>query len=194
MYLQNHDLKYQRAERYENVRQKAVWNSVIMGDISGAGSGCYSERSQQLTSGRRRVDGAIHRAAGLQLLEECRALGGCPTGEARIIQGYRLPAKWVIHTVGPVWDGGNSGEEVMLESAYRNSLELAVEYGLQSIAFPRVSIGAYGFPVGRASIIAVRTISEFIASHGTITNIRLICFNETALLSYSKALDELFQR
>lgn len=140
------------------------------------------------------VDGAIHRAAGLQLLEECSILGGCPTGEARITQGYRLPARWVIHTVGPVWDGGNSGEEVMLESAYRNSLELAVEYELQSIAFPGISIGAYGFPVGKASVIAVRTISEFLASNDTLTDIRLICFNETALLSYSKALDELFPR
>lgn len=94
----------------------------------------------------------------------------------------------------PCGDGGNSGEELLLESAYRNSLELAMEYGLQSIAFPGISIWAYGFPMRKASIIAVRTISEFLASHGTITDIRLICFNEIALLSYSKALDELFQR
>jgi O-acetyl-ADP-ribose deacetylase (regulator of RNase III) len=168
--------------------------SVIMGDIVEQEVDAIVNAANNSLLGGGGVDGAIHRAAGLKLLEECRTLGGCPTGEARITQGYRLPAKWVIHTVGPVWDGGNSGEELLLESAYRNSLELAVEYGLQSIAFPGISIGAYGFPVGKASIIAVRTISEFLASHGILTDIRLICFNETALLSYSKALDELFQR
>lgn len=111
------------------------------------------------------VDGAIHRAAGKQLLEECRTLHGCRTGEAKITGAYKLPCKYVIHTPGPVWHGGNHGEPELLANCYRNSLQVAVEYGIRRIAFPSISTGVYHFPVQLAAKIAVRTVLEFIAAH-----------------------------
>ncbi|SES84225.1 O-acetyl-ADP-ribose deacetylase (regulator of RNase III), contains Macro domain [Methanococcoides vulcani] len=137
------------------------------------------------------VDGAIHAAAGPQLLEECRTLKGCPTGEAKITSGYRLPAKWVIHTVGPIWRGGTSGEDEMLARCYRNSLKLAVRNGVRTIAFPSISTGAYGFPVDRASRIAVREIADFLGKDSSIEKVLIVCFNERAFDSYSRALEEL---
>ncbi len=168
--------------------------SVIMGDIVEQEVDAIVNAANNSLLGGGGVDGAIHRAAGPQLLEECRLIGGCPTGEARITGGYRLPSKWVIHTVGPVWKGGNSGEEILLENAYRNSLGLAAEYGIGSVAFPGISIGAYGFPVGRASLIAVRTIQSFLGKGSTLTDIRLVCFNEASYSSYSTALDSLLRK
>lgn len=136
------------------------------------------------------VDGAIHRAAGPRLLEECRKIGGCPTGEARITRGYDLPAKWVIHTVGPVWRGGMYDEDKMLYRAYQSSLELAQQYEMNSIAFPGISIGAYGFPVGRAAGIAVRSVRDFLMEADTINEVILVCYNQTSFDRYSAALED----
>jgi O-acetyl-ADP-ribose deacetylase (regulator of RNase III) len=133
------------------------------------------------------VDGAIHRAAGPELLEECREIGGCPTGEARITRGYRLPAKHVIHTVGPVWHGGDRGEAELLASCYRSSLRLAVEHGIRSIAFPAISCGVYGYPVDAATRIAVREVSKF---QGPIERAIFVCFGDDVYGAYQHALDQ----
>ena len=166
--------------------------SVIMGDIVEQEVDAIVNAANNSLLGGGGVDGAIHKAAGPQLLEECKTLGGCPTGEARITSGYRLPAKWVIHTVGPFWEGGNSGENIMLGNAYMNSLILAAEHGLKSIAFPGISTGAYGFPVERASVIAAGTIQSFLGTWSTLKDIRMVCFSDRAYLSYSLAVDALF--
>jgi O-acetyl-ADP-ribose deacetylase len=132
------------------------------------------------------VDGAIHRASGPELLEECRRIGGCPTGEARITKGYRLPAKHVIHTVGPVWRGGASGERELLASCYRNSLRLAVEHGVKTIAFPAISCGVYGFPAWEAARVAFDAIENFDAPD--LRRVILTCFNDEICAALARAL------
>lgn len=135
------------------------------------------------------VDGAIHRAAGPRLLEECRALGGCPTGEARITNGYDLPARHVIHTVGPRWKGGGRGEEALLRSCYRSSLDLAAKHGLRSIAFPSISTGAYGYPIEEAAPAAVGTVGDWLAGRpGELELVRFVLFSERDLAVYREAL------
>ena len=124
------------------------------------------------------VDGAIHRAAGPGLLEECRRIGGCPTGEARITAGHRLPAKYVIHTVGPVWNGGGRNEEMLLASCYRNSLALAEQHAVESIAFPAISTGAYRFPAEAAARIALRECTGFLQRSHRIRQIWFACFDQ----------------
>jgi O-acetyl-ADP-ribose deacetylase (regulator of RNase III) len=136
------------------------------------------------------VDGAIHRAAGKQLLAECRTLNGCRTGEAKITKGYDLPAKFVIHTVGPVWNGGTNKEELLLENCYKNSLSLAVEHGIKTIAFPAISTGVYSFPVERASQIAVNTVKEFLKNNPSIEQVIFCCFDESTLNIYKKLLNQ----
>lgn len=136
------------------------------------------------------VDGAIHKAAGPELLEECRKLHGCPTGEAKITKGYLLPAKWIIHTVGPIWQGGKNGEENLLASCYRKSLELAREYGIKTIAFPAISTGAYGFPSEKAATIAVSQIKQFLQENENPELVFLVCFNLKTCKCLNKALNE----
>ena len=131
------------------------------------------------------VDGAIHRAAGPELKDYCRGLGGCPTGEARISPGFRLPARWVIHTVGPVWHGGDQGEAALLERCYRNSFELALEHGVKSIAFPAISTGVYGFPKARAAAIAVRVMKAY---EPRFERIVACCFSDEDVRQYRQEL------
>lgn len=164
---------------------------VIKGDIVELDVDAIVNAANNSLLGGGGVDGAIHAAAGPQLLEECRTLKGCPTGEAKITSGYRLPAKWVIHTVGPIWRGGTSGEDEMLARCYRNSLKLAVRNGVKLIAFPSISTGAYGFPVDRASRIAITEIADFLGKDNFIEKVLIVCFNERAFDSYSRSLEEL---
>ncbi len=134
------------------------------------------------------VDGAIHRAAGPELGDECRALGGCSTGEAKITKGYRLPADWVIHTVGPVWHGGKDDEDRLLAGCYRNSLELARQHRIRSIAFPSISTGAYRFPLELAAEIAIETVAEFLETDEAIRKVVFCCFGADAAGSYRSIL------
>jgi O-acetyl-ADP-ribose deacetylase (regulator of RNase III) len=134
------------------------------------------------------VDGAIHRAAGPELLAECGALGGCATGGAKLTRGYRLPARYVIHVVGPVWRGGRHGEAALLASCYRNALALAAAHGCTSIAFPAISCGAYGYPLAAAAAIAVDEIAKFAASDPTLTEVIFACFGTDVLDAYEREL------
>jgi O-acetyl-ADP-ribose deacetylase (regulator of RNase III) len=137
------------------------------------------------------VDGAVHRAAGPELLAECRALGGCPTGEARITKGYRLRARHVIHTVGPVWHGGQRREPELLASCYRTSLALAVEHGIKTIAFPAISCGAYGYPLADAVTIAVRECANALTAKRTLEKIVFACFDQKMLELYRTEISRL---
>lgn len=132
------------------------------------------------------VDGAIHRAAGPRLLEACRAIGGCPTGEARITPGFALPARWVIHTVGPVWRGGRDGEPALLAGCYRNSLDLAEAHAVQTLAFPAISCGVYGYPLDAACVIAVRELRAHRPT--SLRQVTLACFNDEVLAACRRAL------
>ena len=137
------------------------------------------------------MDGAIHRAAGPELLAECRTLQGCETGKAKITKGYRLPAKYVIHTPGPVWHGGGHGEEQLLASCYRSCLELAKEYGCKSVDFPSISTGVYHFPLDKAADIAIGAIADFLKANPEIERVRMVCFDEKTKAHYDRALAQL---
>lgn len=158
---------------------------VVRGDITSQTVDAIVNAANSSLLGGGGVDGAIHRAAGPELLEECRQLKGCPTGDAKRTKGYRLAAKWVIHTVGPVWRGGSQNEDRLLASAYRSSLELARDSGVRSIAFPSISTGAYGFPVGRAARIAVNEIRKHLEQNAMPEKVFIVCFDEITFREYS---------
>jgi len=165
--------------------------SIIIGDITEQDVDAIVNAANTTLLGGGGVDGAIHRAAGPELLEECRALGGCETGEAKITKGYRLPARFVIHTVGPVWRGGRHGEDNLLASCYRNSLALAESHGVTTVAFPAISTGAYGFPLARATLIAIKTVIEYLMHSPAITKVVFVCHGNQALRMYHDAIREL---
>lgn len=163
---------------------------VVEGDLTKQAVDAIVNAANSSLLGGGGVDGAIHRAAGPELLAECRALRGCETGDAKITRGYRLPAKWVIHTVGPIWRGGKRGEVDHLASCYRRSLEVALGCGCRTVAFPSISTGAYRFPMEPAARIAVRECREFLAAHPEMERILLVCFGAESLAAHEKALAE----
>lgn len=161
---------------------------IVTGDITRLAVDAIVNAANESLLGGGGVDGAIHRAAGPALLEECRLVGGCPTGEARITRGYLLPAKFVIHTVGPVWRGGGSGEEASLASCYRSSLELAQRHGCRTIAFPAISTGIFGFPAERAAVIAAETVGAFLEGHDIPETVIFCCFGQASEAAHHAAL------
>ena len=161
---------------------------IILGDITKQSVDAIVNAANCSLLGGGGVDGAIHRAAGPELLAECRTLNGCRTGEAKITKGYRLPAKYVIHTPGPIWHGGSHGEAELLASCYRSCLALASQYGCKTVDFPSISTGVYHFPLEKASAIAIRTIKDGLASHPELERVRMVCFDTRTAAHYEKAL------
>jgi O-acetyl-ADP-ribose deacetylase (regulator of RNase III) len=162
--------------------------TVIEGDITQQRVDAIVNAANESLLGGGGVDGAIHRAAGPELLAECRTLGGCPTGQAVITRGYRLPARWIIHTVGPVWRGGKANEDALLASCYRTSLALAAQHNLRTIAFPAISTGAYDFPLERATRIAVTEVKKFLERDTSMEEVIFVCFGSAAYEVYRAVL------
>ncbi len=166
---------------------------IVKGDITKLAVDAIVNAANTTLLGGGGVDGAIHRAAGPGLLAECRTLGGCRPGEAKITRGYDLPAKYVIHTVGPVWKGGNNREPETLASCYRKSLELAVKHGLKTVAFPAISTGVYGYPKEQACRIAVSETAAFLNAHPEIQEVTFVCFTDGDVSVYERVMGDLLQ-
>jgi O-acetyl-ADP-ribose deacetylase (regulator of RNase III) len=165
---------------------------ILQGDITKMEVDAIVNAANSSLLGGGGVDGAIHRAAGPELLAETRKIGGCPTGEARVTKGYRLPAKWVIHTVGPIWSGGNRNEDDLLASCYRNSFKAAIEIGAVTVAFPSISTGAYRFPLERAVNIALRETRSFLQTNQSIKKVIFVCFGTEVRKRYQRLFKEVF--
>lgn len=161
---------------------------ILKGDITKLDVDAIVNAANKTLLGGDGVDGAIHRAAGKELLEECKTLHGCQTGESKITKGYNLPSKYVIHTVGPVWHGGNNNEPELLRSCYNSALKIAKEYNIKTIAFPAISCGVYGFPIEKACKIAFETVKEFISNDNCLESIIFIDINDSVINEYKKYL------
>jgi len=165
---------------------------IVEGDITKQEVDAIVNAANTSLLGGGGVDGAIHRAAGPELLEENRKIGGCPTGEARVSKGYKLPAKWIIHTVGPIWAGGGKNEENLLANCYRNSLKAAKDLDIKTIAFPSISTGAYGFPLERATEITMEETKRFLEIDETVDKVVFVCFGETVFNTYREVYGRVF--
>ena len=166
---------------------------IVEGDITRQEVDAVVNAANTSLLGGGGVDGAIHRVAGPELLKETSKIGGCPTGEARSSRGYRLPAKWVIHTVGPVWRGGSNNEEELLSSCYKNSFKVARELGVKTIAFPSISTGAYRFPLERATEIALKETKAILARDNELAGVIFVCFGEEVLKTYHDVYERVFR-
>jgi O-acetyl-ADP-ribose deacetylase len=164
---------------------------ILDGDITQQRVDAIVNAANNALLGGGGVDGAIHRAAGPELLAECRTLHGCSTGAAKLTQGYKLPARYIIHTVGPIWHGGDFHEEQLLESCYGNSLSLALQHGIKTIAFPSISTGVYGFPIEKASRIALRTAKDLLEKEANLERIVFVCFGNHDYQVYRRAAEEI---
>lgn len=164
--------------------------SIVEGDITLQDVDAVVNAANESLLGGGGVDGAIHRAAGPELLEGCRTLNGCKTGQAKITKGYNLPAKWVIHTVGPIWRGGHQNEDELLANAYCNSLNVAVENQIKTIAFPAISTGVYNFPLERATQIAFDVVFDFLKENTSIEHIMFVCFDSRTFEIYATLLEQ----
>ncbi|MCX7014161.1 MAG: O-acetyl-ADP-ribose deacetylase [Candidatus Sumerlaeota bacterium] len=170
-----------------------MWERIelVRGDITGQDTDAIVNAANHTLLGGGGVDGAIHKTAGPELIEECRTLGGCPTGEARITKGYHLRAKYVIHTVGPIWRGGGGGESRLLQSCYENSMRLVAEYGCRSVAFPSISTGSYGYPIKEAAPVAIGSVAHVLGVCPDIELVRFVLYSNEDYLLYRDLFEKM---